>query len=181
MRNNLAFSSAAIVVGVVLGYGAAEWQHRRELAAADDLVERYRILAAAASPFASELATLPNAELQTRAREAAARLERLKRAFVTTTEAARRELIAGEVSGNAFDGIQSRAEQQAVDAFTPDLQAEALALRDELLRRLTPEQRIELTPPLINLRNPVVSGMYRILLIEMLVTDLNDAAGVLGK
>jgi hypothetical protein len=101
MRTNLVISSAFIVVGVVLGYGTAEWQHRRELAAADALVERYRSLAAAAAPFASELATLPNPELETRAREAAARLDRLKRAFETTTETARRELIAGEVSGNA--------------------------------------------------------------------------------
>jgi hypothetical protein len=181
MRKNLAISSAFAVTGVAFGYGAGQWQHRREMAAADDLVARYRVIAAAATPFASELVVMPDAQLRSRAREAAARLDALRTAFETTTGAARRQLIAGEASGDAFDGLQARAEQQALDAFTPDLQAEAFALRDELLRRLTPEERAELNPAIINMRHPVVPRVDQMLLIEVLVRDLNEAAGLLGK
>jgi hypothetical protein len=156
MRKNLAMSSVFLVVGVAFGYGAGQWQHRREMAAADDLVARYRVIASAATPFASELVIVPDAQLQRRAREAAARLDALRTTFETTTGAARRQLIAGTPlrrTVRAFDkarlvrAIESHAAPHPDDQFEIEFGGEQFVVSRRDIRHAANRFGAESDPP----------------------------------
>ena len=97
------------------------------------------------------------------------RLNHLRLTFETKTENARTQVIAGRMMGDAFEALRQSAEQEALDGFTKNLRAEAAALNHELHSRLTPEMRIQLAAPYLDLATrPVVTREYQVLFIEML-------------
>ena len=174
---------AAVVcaaLGGLAGYVVTARAYERQLRDAEGRANRYRNAAEAVDPAGAELIALSNAELKARARRAAERLNALTTTFQRATEPARTDVIAGRMDGDAFEAIRMAAEQAALDGFTKNVRVEAVALRDELHSRLTPEARSQLAASILNLATqPAVPRAQQMLFMEMLAKDLDDASAAL--
>jgi hypothetical protein len=174
---------AAVVyaaVGGLVAYVVTARTYERQLRDAEGRADRYRNAAEAVDPAGAELIALSNVEVKARARRAAERLNALRGTFQQAIEPARTEVIAGRIDGDTFEAIRMRAEQAALDGFTKNVRVEAVALRDELHSRLTPDARSQLAASILNLATqPAVPRAQQMLFMEMLAKDLADASDAL--
>ena len=167
-------------LGGLAGYAVTAWSYEHRLRDAEGRANRYKTAAETADPAGAGLIAVSNEELKARARRAAERLNALTTTFQRATEQARTELIAGRTDGEAFEAIRIAAEQAALDGFTKNVRVEAVALRDELDNRLTPEARSRLGASILNLATqPAVPRAQQMLFMEMLAKDLADASDTL--
>jgi hypothetical protein len=169
-----------VALGAMTGYAVAAWSYERQLRDAEGRANRYRNAAETADPVGAGLIALSNEEVKARARRTAGQLNALTTTFQRATEPARTEVIAGRMDGEAFEAIRIAAEQRALDGFTKNVRVEAVALRDELHNRLTPEGRSRLAASILNLATqPAVPRAQQMLFMEMLAKDLADASDAL--